>query len=129
MAAKYQLITELYRRTGVAVAKNPQAWQGFLSSACRNYKCRFDEQLLIYAQRPDAVAVAKLETWNRQFKRWVNKDSKGIAVFDPKGRRNTLKYYFDVFRYGRWMSDTSRLLWKGSRTGLEMWKALTLLLP
>ena len=96
MAAKYQLITELYRRTGVAVAKNPQAWQNFLSAACRNYKCRFDEQLLIYAQRPDAVAVAQLETWNKQFKRWVNKDSKGIAVFDSKGRRNTLKYYFDI---------------------------------
>jgi N12 class adenine-specific DNA methylase len=96
MAAKYQLITELYRRTGVAVAKNPQAWQGFLAAACRNYKCRFDEQLLIYAQRPDAVAVAQLETWNKQFRRWINKDSKGIAVFDPKGRRNTLKYYFDV---------------------------------
>ena len=96
MAAKYQLITELYRRTGVAAAKNPQAWQSFLSAACRNYKCRFDEQLLIYAQRPDAVAVAQLETWNKQFKRWVNKDSKGIAVFDPKGRRNTLKYYFDI---------------------------------
>ena len=96
MAAKYQLITELYRRTGIAVAKNPQAWQSFLSAACRNYKCRFDEQLLIYAQRPDAVAVAQLETWNKQFKRWVNKDSKGIAVFDPKGRRNTLKYYFDI---------------------------------
>ena len=96
MAAKYQLITELYRRTGVAVAKNPQAWQSFLSAACRNYKCRFDEQLLIYAQRPDAVAVAQLETWNKQFKRWVNKDSKGIAAFDPKGRRNTLKYYFDI---------------------------------
>ena len=96
MAAKYQLITELYRRTGKAVTGNPQAWQNFLSSACRNYKCRFDEQLLIYAQRPDAVAVAGLETWNRQFKRWVNKDSRGIAVFDPKGRRNTLKYYFDI---------------------------------
>ncbi len=96
MAAKYQLITELYRRTGVAVAKSPQAWQSFLSAACRNYKCRFDEQLLIYAQRPDAVAVAQLETWNKQFKRWVNKDSKGITVFDPKGRRNTLKYYFDI---------------------------------
>ena len=52
MAVKYQLITELYRRTGVSVAKSPQAWQSFLSSACRNYKCRFDEQLLIYAQRP-----------------------------------------------------------------------------
>ena len=96
MTAKYQLITELYRRTGVAVAKNPQAWQSFLSAACRNYKCRFDEQLLIYAQRPNAVAVAELETWNKRFKRWVNKDSKGIAVFDPKGRRNTLKYYFDI---------------------------------
>ncbi len=96
MAAKYQLITELYRRTGMAVAKNPQAWQGFLTSACHNYKCRFDEQLLIYAQRPDATAVAEIGTWNRLFKRWVNKDSKGIAVFDPKGRRNTLKYYFDV---------------------------------
>ena len=96
MAAKYQLITELYRRTGMAVAKNPQAWQGFLSSACHNYKCRFDEQLLIYAQRPDATAVAEIGTWNRLFKRWVNKDSRGIAVFDTKGRRNTLKYYFDV---------------------------------
>ena len=96
MAAKYQLITELYQRTGVTVTRNPQAWQGFLSSACRNYKCRFDEQLLIYAQRPDAVAVTTIEVWNRLFKRWVNKDSKGIAVFDTKGRRNTLKYYFDV---------------------------------
>lgn len=59
-------------------------------------KCRFDEQLLIFAQRPDATAVTTLETWNKQFKRWVNKDSRGIAVFDTKGRRNTLKYYFDV---------------------------------
>ena len=96
MAAKYQLMTELYQRTGRTVTRNPQAWQGFLSSACRNYKCRFDEQLLIYAQRPDAVAVTTIEVWNKLFKRWVNKDSKGIAVFDTKGRRNTLKYYFDV---------------------------------
>ena len=129
MAAKYQLITELYRRTGRDVTRNPQAWQGFLSSACRNYKCRFDEQLLIYAQRPDATAVAEIGTWNRLFKRWVNKDSKGIAVFDPKGRRNTLKYYFDVSdthegyygsrpsRYGRWISGTSSLSWNGLRTG------------
>ena len=96
MAAKYQLITELYQRTGKTVTRNPQAWQNFLSSACRNYKCRFDEQLLIYAQRPDAVAVTTIEVWNKLFKRWVNKDSKGIAVFDTKGRRNTLKYFFDV---------------------------------
>ena len=113
MAAKYQLITELYRRTGRDVTRNPQAWQGFLSSACRNYKCRFDEQLLIYAQRPDATAVAEIGTWNRLFKRWVNKDSKGIAVFDPKGRRNTLKYYFDV-------SDTHEGYY-GSRT-VPIWQ-------
>ena len=61
MAAKYQLITELYRRTEIAVAKNPQTWQNFLAAVCRNYKCRFDEQLLIFAQRPDAVAVAQLD--------------------------------------------------------------------
>ncbi len=96
MAAKYQLMTELYRRTSVAVTKNPKAWQSFLDSACHNYKCRFDEQLLIYAQRPDATAVAEIGTWNRLFKRWVNKDSKGIAVFHPKGVRNTLRYYFDI---------------------------------
>lgn len=95
-ASKYPFITELYRRTGVAVTRNPQSWQSFLSSACHNYKCRFDEQLLIFAQRPDATAVLELEDWNKKFKRWVNKDSKGIAVFDPKGRRNTLKYYFDI---------------------------------
>lgn len=121
MAAKYQLITELYRRTGAAVSRNPQTWQNFLSSACRNYKCRFDEQLLIFAQRPDAIAVTTLETWNKQFKRWVNKDSKGIAVFDTKGRRRipsniTLTFPIPTrdiitaapYRYGRWMSDTSR---------------------
>jgi N12 class adenine-specific DNA methylase/adenine-specific DNA methylase len=95
MPVKYQLITELYQRTGKIVTKSPLMWQDFLSSACRNYKCRFDEQLLIYAQRPDAVAVARMETWNRRFGRWVKKNSRGIAVFDPKGR-NILKYYFDV---------------------------------
>ena len=96
MSAKYQLITELYERTGIMVTRNPESWQSFLSSACRNYKCRFDEQLLIYAQRPDAIAVLELENWNKKFHRWINKDSKGIAVFDAKGQRNTLKYYFDI---------------------------------
>ncbi len=96
MAAKYPLITELYQRTGITVTKNSQAWQNFLSSACRNYKSRFDEQLLIYTQRPDATAVLELADWNTKFNRWVNKDSKGIAVFDQKGRKNTLKYYFDL---------------------------------
>ncbi len=95
MATKYQLMTELYRRESLIVAKSPEAWQTFLTSACRNYKFRFDEQLLIYAQRPEATAVTTLENWNR-LGRWVKKNSRGIAVFDGKGRRNTLKYYFDL---------------------------------
>ena len=81
MAAKYQFITELYQRTAKTVSRNPQAWQNFLSSACRNYKCRFDQQVLIYAQRPDAVAVAELEVWNKMFRRWVNKNSNWDSLF------------------------------------------------
>ena len=96
MITRYQSITELYQSTSKMVVKHPQAWQDFLSSACRNYKCRFDEQLLIFAQRPDAIAVLELEKWNQKFHRWVNKNSKSIAVFDLKGRSNTLKYYFDI---------------------------------
>lgn len=96
MASSYQDISELYVEAGHLITGDPLAWEGFLTSACRNYKCRFDEQLLIHIQRPDATAVATLETWNRQFRRWVNAGSKGIAVFANDGQRNYLKYYFDV---------------------------------
>ena len=63
MARKYELISELYDRTCKTVVSNPQNWQNFLQSACRNYKLRFDEQLLIFAQRPDATAVLEIERW------------------------------------------------------------------
>ena len=97
MAAKYQLMTELYQRTGKTVTRNPQAWQGFLSSACRNYKCRFDEQLLIYAQRPDATACAEMELWNEKMRRWVKAGSKGIALIrGAETGRPHLEYVFDV---------------------------------
>ena len=69
MARKYNLISELYDRTCKTVVANPQNWQNFLQSACRNYKLRYDEQLLIYAQRPDATAVLEIERWNRNFGR------------------------------------------------------------
>ena len=75
-----------YRRCG---CKKSAGVAELFSCCLPQLKCRFDEQLLIYAQRPDAIAVAELDTWNKRFKRWVNKDSRGIAVFDPKGRRNT----------------------------------------
>lgn len=96
MARKYEIITELYRRTQESLTA-PQAWQNFLSSACHNYKLSFDEQLLVYAQRPDATAVLEIERWNKQFGRWVNKGATGIAVFDGEHTgRSRLKYYFDV---------------------------------
>ena len=96
MANKYQLITELYRTTLLSVTETPQAWKAFLRSACNSYKCPFDEQVLIYAQKPEATAVLEMEKWNTLFGRWVNKGATGIAVFEEKNGRSGLKYYFDV---------------------------------
>ncbi len=97
MAIKYKLISELYDRTCNTVVANPQSWQKYLDSACRNYKLRFDEQLLIFAQRPDATAVLEIERWNTSFGRWVNKGAKGIAVFEDANRsRQRLIHYFDI---------------------------------
>lgn len=95
MAEKYQTITELYETTAKVVTATPSSWRAFLTFACRNYRLPFDEQLLIYAQRPDATAVLKLEQWNQRFGRWVNRGAKGIAVFDRE-RPHRLRYYFDV---------------------------------
>ena len=95
MPTKFQLITELYDQTVQSVTGSYQSWTSFLRAACYNYKCPFDEQLLIYAQRPDATAVLEMERWNRQFGRWVNRGAKSIAVFGDDGQ-NCLKLYFDV---------------------------------
>ena len=95
MPTKFQLITELYDQTVQSVTGSYQSWTGFLRAACYNYKCPFDDQILIYAQRPDATAVLEMELWNRQFGRWVNRGAKSIAVFGDDGQ-NCLKLYFDV---------------------------------
>ena len=97
MARKDDLISELYNRTCKTVVSNPQNWQAFLASACRNYKLRYDEQLLVYAQRPDATAVLEIEQWNKIFGRWVNRGARGIAVFADENRsRQRLTHYFDI---------------------------------
>lgn len=80
MASKFQFITELYRSTLAELTGSYEHWTGFLRSACYSYKCPFNEQVLIYAQRPNATAVLELEKWNRQFGRWVNAGATGIAV-------------------------------------------------
>lgn len=96
MASKFQFITELYSRTLTGLTGDYESWMGFLRSACYNYKCPFDEQVLIYAQRPDATAVLELEKWNRQFGRWVNAGATGIAVIDEARGKGRLKHYFDI---------------------------------
>ena len=96
MASKFQFITELYRATLAELTGDYESWTGFLRAACYNYKCPFDEQVLIYAQRPNATAVLELEKWNRQFGRWVNAGATGIAVIDEASGKGRLKHYFDI---------------------------------
>ena len=96
MASKFQFITELYSRTLTRLTGDYESWTVFLRAACYNYKCPFDEQVLIYAQRPDATAVLELEKWNRQFGRWVNTGATGIAVMDEAHGKGRLKHYFDI---------------------------------
>ena len=96
MAIRYKALTELHLETQRSVTA-PDQWRAFLASACRNYRLSFDEQLLVYAQRPDATAVLEIERWNRQFGRWVNRGANGIAVFDGEHNgKPRLKYYFDI---------------------------------
>ena len=96
MASKFQFITELYSRTLTKLTGDYESWTGFLRAACYNYKCPFDEQVLIYAQRPNATAVLELEKWNRQFGRWVNAGATGIAVMDEAHGKGRMKHYFDI---------------------------------
>ena len=87
MARKYDFVSELYNRTCKTVVANPESWEAFLRSACYNYRLRFDEQLLVHAQRPDATAVLQIDDWNQKFGRWVNRGAHGIAVFEDADQR------------------------------------------
>ena len=97
MPNKYDFIKFTFDDTSKEITKSPENWQSFLFSACRNFKLPFDEQVLIFAQRPDATAVLEFDKWNNRFGRWVNRGAKGIAVFDDvSGTNQMLKYYFDI---------------------------------
>ena len=98
MARKYDFISELYNRTCKTVVANPASWEAFLRSACYNYRLRFDEQLLVHAQRPDATAVLQIDDWNQKFGRWVNaghgliKVGSSLVPFANKFPKNTKLY-------------------------------------
>jgi hypothetical protein len=93
---KYQTISALAEYTARNVAQSEDNWKHYLTTAARLYKYPFNEQILIYAQRPDATACASLETWNEKMNCWVNRGAKGIALIDTDSERSRLKYVFDV---------------------------------
>jgi N12 class adenine-specific DNA methylase len=97
MARKYERISELYDQTVKEIYSNPDLWRSFLRSASNNFKLRFDEQVLVFAQKPEATAVLEINRWNRLFGRWVNRGATGIAVFeDLSGESQRLNHYFDI---------------------------------
>ena len=97
MANKLYAMEQLTEEVSKDVAASPQEWMRFLNTASRLYKYTFPEQLLIYAQRPEATAVASMEIWNQRMYRWIKKGSKGIALIDnTSGPKIKLRYVFDV---------------------------------
>ncbi len=106
VSKKYHLVSELAKKTAKRIARNGEEWTKFLGTAARLYKYPFEDQMLIYAQRPGACACAALETWNKKMFCWVNRGAKGIALIDRKGERPRLRYVFDV-------SDVHKARWIG----------------
>ena len=111
MANKYQLINEMANETLREITKDSKNWIKFLNTASNNYKYSFSEQVLIYAQKPNATACADIETWNKRLKRWVNKGAKGIALISIENGRNVLRHVFDI-------SDTH----SGIKKELKLWE-------
>ena len=113
MPNKYQLVNEIVNETLKEITQSGENWTNFLNTASNNYKYSFDEQVLIYAQKPNATACADIETWNNRLKRWVNKGAKGIALISIENGRSVLKHVFDI-------SDTH----SGINRNLKLWEVI-----
>lgn len=111
MPNKYQLINEMARETLKDITSKPEEWVKFLDTASSNYKYEFNEQVLIYAQKPNATACAEIEIWNKRLKRWVAKGAKGIALISLQDGRNIIRHVFDI-------SDT----YSGINKELKLWE-------
>ena len=111
MPNKYQLVNEMANETLKEITQSGENWVNFLKTASNNYKYSFNEQVLIYAQKPNATACADIETWNNRLKRWVNKGAKGIALISIEDGRSILRHVFDI-------SDTH----SGINRNLKLWE-------
>ena len=96
MATKLQLVSELAEKTARDMMRDPQVWKRFLGTAARMYKYSFDDQILIYAQRPDATACASMDLWNTRMRRWVRAGTRGIALIHKNNGKPYLEHVFDV---------------------------------
>lgn len=96
VSKKYHNLSVLESETVHQVSKNGGEWAKYLTTAARLYRYPFEDQMLIYAQRPEATACAELEDWNERMSCWVNRGAKGIALFDRDSGRPKLRYVFDV---------------------------------
>ena len=96
MALSYHMVSRLAEETAKNITRSGDDWKHYLTTAARLYKYPFHEQLLIYAQRPDAQAVASIEVWNEKMNCWVNRGAAGIALLNTEPGFPKLKYVFDI---------------------------------
>lgn len=111
MASKTAYYVQLAEDTRHQITGSMDGWKGFLTTAARNYKYTYPEQLMIYAQRPEATACAEYDFWNQTMHRFVRRGSKGIGLIDLSGDRPTIRYVFDVSDTGTWTNSRPVNLW------------------
>lgn len=121
MARKIQLVSELADQTAREVTQNVDNWKHYLHTASRLYKYSFNDQLLIYAQRPDATACAAMEIWNDKMRRWVKAGAKGIAlIHESESGRPRLEYVFDVADPVQYAAQRCRIFGKCGRNTMHL---------
>ncbi|MBM6989794.1 MAG: DEAD/DEAH box helicase family protein [Mobilibacterium timonense] len=111
MPTKAEMYAQMAEKVAVQLTGSWQEWAGFLTNAARLYKYPFHEQLMIYAQRPDATACAEYDLWNNRMGRYVRRGSKGIALVDDSGDRPRLRYVFDISDTGTREHSRTPWLW------------------
>ena len=111
MPTKAEMYAQMAEKVAVQLTGSWQEWTGFLTTAARLYKYPFHEQMMIYAQRPDATACAEYDLWNNRMGRYVRRGSKGIALVDDSGDRPRLRYVFDISDTGRRENSRTPWLW------------------
>ena len=112
MPSKVQLYAQMADRTAEQITGSYQKWTAFLTTAARLYKYPYNEQLMIFAQRPEATACAEYDLWNKQMRRYVRRGSKGIALVDNSREKPRLRYVFDISDTGLRKNSRHPFLWE-----------------